>query len=128
MDSFLSNIVPVLGILCCIGLPIFMGMYIAIKSISTKHTERMELIRQGIVPTDQTKPIPNKYRSLRNGILCIGIALGLIIGYIVILSTGADEDSGVLIIGSSVLFFLGAAYVLFFFVTRDIKGVDNEIE
>lgn len=128
MEETLDALVPILGIICCIGLPISLGMYMAIRAVNTKHIERMELIKQGIVPAEQPKLAPNKYRSLRNGFLCIGIALGLIIGYLITANTNSSDDAGVLIIGSSVLFFLGLAYVLFFFITRNSKNLDGDIE
>lgn len=116
MEFIEDGLVPIIAILSTIALPIGFGMYLGLVSMRTKNKENMELIKQGIVPPPQSKPTPNRYRSLRNGFLCIGIALGLIIGNIA--ETYLNLD-GTYIIAASVLLFLGLAYVLFYFVTKD---------
>ncbi|WP_317167533.1 DUF6249 domain-containing protein [Dysgonomonas sp. ZJ279] len=103
-------------------------MYLGLISIRARYRERMELIKQGIVPQNAPKPTPNKYRALRNGFLCIGVALGLIIGFVVTQCATYTEEAEALIIGSSVLFFLGIAYVLFYFATKNNKEIDSDIE
>ena len=128
MNEIIEELTGIIAILSAVALPIGLGMYIAIKSIISRHKERMELIRQGIVPQDQAKPTPNRYRSLRNGFLCIGIALGIIIGFIATDLLHIGENNDFMIIGASVLLFLGLAYVLFYTMTKDKKGFDDDIE
>lgn len=92
--------------------------------LRTKHKENLELIKQGIVPATQAKPTPNKYRSLRNGFLCVGIAIGLILGIILKTVFTLSEDTGFFILAACILLFLGLAYILFYLVTKD-KNFDE---
>ncbi|WP_051697617.1 DUF6249 domain-containing protein [Prevotella sp. 10(H)] len=126
--DFLGSLIPIVAIICSVALPIAFGMYLGLKSINAKHSERMELIRQGIIPPEKTKPTPNKYRSLRNGILCIGIAIGFIVALIIarVMDLGADEAFWV--IGAGVLLFLGIAYVSFFMLVKNKKEFDDDAE
>ena len=116
-----GELIPLIGILSSVALPIGFGMYLGLTAIRTKHKENIELIKQGIVPTPKSSPTPNKYRSLRNGVLCLGIGLGLIIGFILSEQLRLTNEARVLVIASSTLTFLGLAYVLFFWVTKDKK-------
>ena len=115
----MDGLVALFGVVFAVGLPIALGGYILLRLIHGRNKERMELIKQGIVPHSQPKPIPNKYISLRNGFLCIGVALGLILGIVVTETTAMDAPLNMLIILSSVLMFLGIAYVSFFMITKD---------
>lgn len=119
MEDILGILVAICGIVFAVGLPIGLGGYILIKLIHGRSKERMELIKQGIVPESYPKSVPNKYISLRNGFLCIGVALGSIIGIVVTESMCMDSPLNVFVIGSGVLLFLGIAYVLFFLITKD---------
>lgn len=119
MENILEALVPILGVICAVGLPIAVSAYIILILIRSRAKERMELIKQGIVPQSQPKPIPNKYISLRNGFLCIGIALGLIVGIIVEEILLLEAPLNILVVLSAVLLFLGIAYVLFYLITKD---------
>ncbi len=126
--DFIHNIIPIVAILSSVALPIGFGMFLGLKSIASKHRERMELIKQGIIPPDQTKPTPNKYRSLRNGILCVGIALGLIIALIISRVMELGEDEAFWVVASGILLFLGLAYVTFYILVKDKKEFDDDAE
>lgn len=126
--DFMHNIIPIVAILSSVALPIGFGMFLGLKSIASKHKERMELIKQGIIPPDQTKPTPNKYRSLRNGILCVGIALGLIIALIISRVMELGENEAFWVVASGILLFLGLAYVTFYILVKDKKEFDDDAE
>ena len=126
--DFIHNIIPIVAILSSVALPIGFGMFLGLKSIASKHRERMELIKQGIIPPDQTKPTPNTYRSLRNGILCVGIALGLIIALIISRVMELGEDEAFWVVASGILLFLGLAYVTFYILVKDKKEFDDDAE
>ena len=119
MDDILGDLVPIFAIFAAVALPIIATAYIIVLLLRSRYKERMELIKQGIVPQSQPKPVPNKYISLRNGFLCIGLALGIIIGIVVTEMTSLEVYTNILIILSSVLLFLGIAYVLFFLITKN---------
>lgn len=119
MEDFLDGLVPIFGILFAVALPISLGGYILISLIRGRYKERMELVKQGIIPQSQPKAAPNKYISLRNGFLCIGVALGLIVGIIVTETLSMNTQLNILAIVSAVLLFLGLAYVSFFLITKN---------
>lgn len=124
----MENLVAIIAILSTIALPIGLGMFITIRTRNTKHKERMELIKQGIVPPEESKPKPNKYRSLRNGVLLVGIALGLIISLSISYMLGLDEDEAFWVVGASVLLFLGLGYLLFYFLVKNKKEFQDDVE
>lgn len=120
----LDDLVPIIAILSAVALPIGFSLYLGLVGLRTKHKENLELIKQGIVPATQAKPTPNKYRSLRNGFLCVGIAIGLILGLILKTVLSLSEDTGFFILAACILLFLGLAYILFYLVTKD-KNFDE---
>lgn len=116
--------IPIIAILSSVALPIGFGMYLGLTNMRTKHKENIELIKQGIVPPPKSSSTPNKYRSLRNGFLCLGIGLGLIIGFVTVEGLNMDYENRFFVIAASILIFLGLSYVLFFMVTKD-KDLDE---
>lgn len=119
MEDLLKASIPILGIISAVALPISATAYIIVLLLRFRYKERMELIKQGIVPNSQPKPIPNKYISLRNGFLCIGLAIGFIVGIVMSNVLNLKTYTNMLMILASVLLFLGIGYVLFFLITKD---------
>ena len=119
MEDFLGSMLPIFAIFSAVALPIIACAYVLILLIRSRAKERLELIKQGIVPQSQPKPMPNKYVSLRNGFLCMGIALGVIVGIIIDSSFVLEDSRSFLIITASTLFFLGLSYFIFYFVIRN---------
>ena len=128
IENILGSLIPIVAILSAVALPIALGVFLGIKILAARHKERMELIKQGIMPAEQSKPTPNKYRSLRNGILCIGIALGLIISLIICQTMKLSEELEFLVVISGILLFLGIAYVVFYMLVNKDKEIDDSIE
>lgn len=124
----MGSLVPILGILCTIALPIGLGVYIVIRTIDSRHKERMGLIQQGIMPPQESKSTPNKYRSLRSGILLVGIATGLILSLSINYWLDLDSDKEFLVIMTSVLLFLGLSYLLFYFLVRNKEEFQEDSE
>lgn len=128
MEEFIDGITGILAIFCAVGLPIGFGMYLGLTAIRSRHKENIELIKQGIVPvSEKGKSVPNKFRALRNGMLFIGIALGLIIGLIITETLYLPDGKEYIALGGSVLLFLGIAYVLYYVLIRN-KQTENEAE
>jgi hypothetical protein len=48
---------------------------------TTRHRERMNMIDKGMDP-QLAKPTPDPLRSMRNGLLLIGIGIGLAVGWL----------------------------------------------
>ena len=132
--NILESLVPIVAVVCIFGLPILAVAFVLVKLITSNNKERLELARHGIIPPVQSKPSPNKYRSLRSGILCIGIAVGLISGLTLMSGYKSTEDySGYvvfvdyvkfLIVCSTTIFCLGLSYIVFYFIVRN-KNLDN---
>ena len=132
--DFMGPLIPIIAIVCIFGLPILAVAFVLVKLITSNNKERLELARHGIVPPVQSKPSPNKYRSLRSGILCIGVAVGLILGMIIMSNYKSDEDYSnyivfvdyvkFLIVCSTTIFSLGLSYIIFYFIVKD-KNLDN---
>ncbi|MDR0825398.1 MAG: hypothetical protein LBN74_09910 [Prevotella sp.] len=117
--------VEIVAIVCVIGLPVVIGGMVLLKLLSSDKKVRMELAKQGIIPPPETKEAPNKYRSLRNGFLCVGIAIGLILGALVAPSISQCIDFQYLIISGSVILFLGIAYIVFYLIVKDKKEFED---
>ena len=85
------------------------------------------MIQQGIIPPNETKrqSIPNRYRSLLNGVILIALGIGFIVGfsgtnYLIIGEVNPD-----LFVVASVVLFLGIGYLVFFLITRNKKEYNN---
>lgn len=119
--------IAVLAIICIFGVPIIAVAFVLVKLITSNNKERLELARHGIVSPVQAKPSPNKYRSLRNGILCLGIAIGIITGIIWVSCQAYDYYIEFLVICSSTIMCLGLSYIVFYLIVKD-KNMENEAE
>ncbi|MPM24332.1 hypothetical protein SDC9_70814 [bioreactor metagenome] len=95
-------------------------MYLGLTSIRAEHKERMDLIRQGIIPPERMKKKanPNRLVSLRNGIVLIALGIGVIVGFLCSENLTSDHDNEFWIIGASIVFFLGLGYLTYFLVTQ----------
>ena len=122
--------VPIIAILCTIGLPVGFGMYLGLTSIRAEHKERMDLIRQGIIPPERIKKKvnPNRFVSLRNGIVLIALGIGVIVGFLCSEYLAIGQDNEFWIIGASVVFFLGLGFLAYFLVTQKMPLAQQKEE
>lgn len=118
MNEFLGLLIPIVAILSTIALPLVLGINYALKTEKQKHIERMELIKQGLIPLTEDKVISNRLKSLKNAVVLIGLGLGLIIGLIIVKTTNISDDNAVWVVGPSVLIFLGVAHLVYFFLSK----------
>lgn len=113
----MEHVVAIIAILTSVGLPIGLGIYLALRVKNQQHVERMELIKQGIIPpTEQTTK--NPMNRLRNGLILIGVGLGLVVSFFIKMTWNLDEDSQSLVTGASILLFMGVAFLIYFFVSK----------
>ena len=115
--------IPILAIICSVGLPITLGAVIVIQLLRNRHTERIEMIRQGAILAEPEKPEkkPNRYPALRNGLLMVGLAIGIALGTLMgpVFTTA---DSWVdLTVPTMALLFGGISFILYFFLARSIQ-------
>ena len=123
--NFLTSLTGIVAIICIFGLPILAVAFVLVKLITSNNKERLELARHGIVPPVHPKPSPNKYRSLRSGILCIGIAIGIIAGIVITSCQTYEYYVEFMIICSSAILSLGLSYIVFYLIVKD-KNLENE--
>jgi hypothetical protein len=65
-------------------------------SVSSKHRQRMAMIEKGMDPGG-AEPGDGTFRNLRNGMLMMGVGLGLLFGYVMDInmpSAGVNGDMG----------------------------------
>ncbi|MPN22335.1 hypothetical protein SDC9_169718 [bioreactor metagenome] len=105
-------------------------MYLGLTSIRAEHKERMDLIRQGIIPPERMKKKanPNRLVSLRNGIVLIALGIGIIVGFLCSEYLTIGQDNEFWIIGASVVFFLGLGFLAYFLVTQKMPLAQQKEE
>lgn len=125
MNDILGSGIAIVAILSTIALPIGLGVYFALRTASYKHKERMELIKQGLMPPSDDKEIPNRLKTLKNAVLLIGIGAGLVVGLLIVKTMNLNEENAIWIIGPSVLIFLGASHLIYFFMSKKYNENDE---
>lgn len=123
----METLVAVISIISIFALPIITALILIFKKISSTHKERMGLIEQGIIPPNQSKRkrTPNRYVSLRNGIVLIALGIGVILGFLGTNYLVIGENNPFLFLVASVILFLGIGYTVFFLITKDTKDYKN---
>lgn len=115
----LEDLIPIIAILAAVALPVACGTAILLNLLRNRHTERIELIKQGIVPESKTKNSPNRLIALRNGFLCVGVAVGAIVGLAFNYSVSIQKGDFFLVLVTSIVLFLGIAYIVYYYVSKD---------
>lgn len=118
----LTALVAIIGIFI---LPVATVGYILYYLLKTRNNQRMELLKQGIVPSAQMKAAPNKLTALRNGCIFIGLAIGIIIGLIVDYQIDYSDMGSFLIMIASSILFIGLGYIMFYLIVKN-KNTDDE--
>ena len=93
---------------------VFLAIYGTIVII-LQHKQRKWLIQKGADPSIFQTPKGNKATSLRYGLLLIGIALGILLGNILSVSTTLLQEAAYF---SMVFLFGGLALVISFFLEK----------
>lgn len=123
-------LVPIVAIVGVFGFPLFLlWVILELRKVNLRNKENMSLIAQGIIPEKDVKQrrTPNRFVSLRNGIVLIGIAAGILVGFSISEGMALEEEKAFWIYSSSILLFLGIGYLIYFFVTRNMTmSSDNE--
>ena len=135
MEDLMNSLVPVVAVLSTIALPIATGLILGLKKLSSAHKERMGMIQQGIIPPNEPKrkSTPNRYRSLRNGVILIALGIGIIVGFLGTNYLIIGENNPDLFIIASIVLFLGIGYTVFFLITNNSNisngvNAENNIE
>ncbi len=119
-------IIPVLGILCAIALPLILVILSVYWTVTSKHKEKMAMIERGIAPDENASDRqPNRYGSLRNGLLMIGLAIGTIAG-IFLARTMKEEYEMFLIIVAMIVVCGGIAFTSYFFISKKLMEQEEK--
>lgn len=104
--------IPILGVICAVGMPVLLGIIASYMTIKSKHEEKMAMIEKGIVLEEAMRPErrPNRYNTLRNGIFMIGLSLGVIVGMMVDSAFTYDSDWFFLLVPAITIMFGGVAF------------------
>lgn len=115
-----SLLIPLLGIICAVGMPVLFGFIVWYQTIKSRHIERMAMIERGMVPVE-TEGKVNRYASLRNGMVMVGLALGLFVGFLLhpLVSYNDEIQDSVVVV--TTIFFSGAAFLGYFFISRKLQ-------
>lgn len=129
--EFSETLVAVVAVFSIFALPLITALVLIFKKLDSTHKQRMGLIQQGIIPPNQAKQksTPNRYVSLRNGIILIALGIGIIVGFLGTNYLVIGEDNPFLFVIASTVFFLGIGYTAFFLITknmRDDKDLNSE--
>ena len=130
----MGDLIPLLAIICTIGLPILVGLLLGLRWLNNRNQERMGLINQGIIPPDtpRSKATPNKFIALRNGILLVAIGIGIIVGFLCSEYLVIGKGNEFWITGASIVFFMGVGYLIYFMMSQKmpqaIQREDIELE
>ena len=112
-------IIPVISIICAVGLPMVFLILISIKTIQAKHEERMAMIAQGMIPEFPEKKA-NRFTALRNGILLASIGLGALVGPLISRLFLDDWALELYLIIFPILF-AGIGYLIYFFIVKRME-------
>ena len=120
-------LIPIVAIICTIGLPILVISIIVYKSVQTKHQEKLAMIEKGMILQEPEKRT-NKYTALRNGLLLVGLAVGAMIGLGISETWLRDSFAGDFMIAIMTILFGGIAFLAYFFMIRSMQKHDNNPE
>lgn len=139
-----AAVVAVVTVILIFGGPtiLILGLVLGLRTMKNRHAERMALINQGLMPPDTPtkRANPNRFITLRNGIVLVSLAIGIVVGFLLPnlsgLSNGAlvlgdyrvdVETGGFFTVSASIVFFLGLGYLTYFFISRKMeKEEENE--
>lgn len=112
--------IPILGVICAVGMPVLLAIMASYMIIKSKHEEKMAMIERGIVMEEVARPErkPSRYNTLRNGIFMIGLSLGVIVGMFINLAIDSDSDWFYLLVPAITILFGGVSFVCYFFLSR----------
>ncbi len=121
-------VVAILGIVFCIGVPVVLGAILGFTHLRGRNSERLAMIERGIIPQEIEKPEKkaNRYPALRNGLVMIGLAIGVLIGFL--MKPLVDWGWIGLVISSMAILCGGIGFVVYFFLSRKMEHEDDAYE
>lgn len=114
--------IPILGVICAVGMPVLLAIIASYMTIKSKHEEKMAMIDKGIILEEAARPErkPSRYNTLRNGIFMVGLSIGVIVGLFANLSINSDNEWFYLLVPAITILFGGLSFILYFFLSRHL--------
>lgn len=100
-------------------LAIIFGFIYAVIYLNVRRKERMALLEKGADPSIFQEPKSDKVTSLRYGLFLIGLAIGILMGNVLEVSTELGPEASYF---SMVFLFGGIALVLSHFLGKKVKN------
>ncbi len=97
---------------------ILCGFVYAVIYINIRKKERMALLEKGADPSIFQEPVSHKQTSLRYGLFLIGLAIGILMGNVLEVSTELGPEASYF---SMVFLFGGIALVISHFLGRKVS-------
>lgn len=120
-----DSLIPLVAIICAVGLPILMIIILGVQAQKGRHLERLAMIEKGVVLEEPEKKA-NRYPALRNGIVMIGLALGVIIGLFTEPYLPSHNEYFSWSIPAFTVLFGGIGFVVYFFLSRQMQQKENK--
>lgn len=86
-------------------------------AVSARHRQRMAMIEKGVSPSEFMEK-PDPYRSLKLGMVAVGVGLGLLFGYLFQTYVMQDAEDDPLPYFVMVSLFAGAAMIGHYFIVQ----------
>jgi predicted MFS family arabinose efflux permease len=103
-----------------VSIAAFGGIFgIAYVFLMTRHRERMAMLEKGADPSMFNAQRNSSSQTLKFGMLCVGIAVGILIGNLLYRNDWLDESVAYL---SMIFLFGGNSLILNFVIDRKIKN------
>jgi len=97
----------------------FVVLYIVFRAIQMKNKERLSLIEKGMDPSlASSKLLKNKQDNKKNGLILVGVALGIIVGYILNTTLNIPD----FVAYSSMILFICGIFLLYYHYSNEYKN------
>jgi hypothetical protein len=101
-----------------VSIAAFAGIFgITYVFLMTRNRERMSMLEKGIHPSMFTSKSPS-FQTLKLGMLCVGIAVGILVGHLLYRNNWLDESEAYL---SMIFLFGGISLILNFILEKNNK-------
>lgn len=125
-EEMVYNIVELAMPFLGIGLS-FMVLYIIFYAVKVRSKEKMALIEKGMDPSLASHKAPRRtghnHSHLKTGLFLIGLALGILMGYVLYISTQMHEW---VTYPSMILLFGGLALISYHVIQRQRNEIVNQ--
>lgn len=103
-----------------VSIAAFAGIFgIVYVFLMTRYRERMSMLEKGIDPSLFTSKSNSKSQTLKLGMLCVGIAIGILAGSLLDKNDWLDKSVAYL---SMIFLFGGTSLIMNFLIDRNIKN------